>query len=165
MADLAKITCPDDIRALTYEECEDLADDIRTKIIQTVSQNGGHLSSNLGVVEITLALHRVFHAPEDQIVFDVGHQTYAHKLLTGRYEAFPSLRSYGGLSGFPRRSESEYDCFEAGHASTAISAALGLARARDAEGKKHHVIAVDAWPASKQSYSLSLRRGKPERPP
>lgn len=140
--DLSQIQTPDDIRGLSYEECEDLADDIRTKIIQTVARNGGHLSSNLGVVEITLALHRVFHMPEDKIVFDVGHQTYAHKLLTGRYDAFHTIRTYGGLSGFPRRAESVYDCFEAGHASTAISAALGFARARDARGEKHHVVAV-----------------------
>ena len=109
--DLSQIISPEDIRSLSYEECEDLADDIRTKIIQTVSQNGGHLSSNLGIVEITLALHRVFHMPEDKIVFDVGHQTYTHKLLTGRYNEFHTLRTYGGLSGFPKRSESPYDCF------------------------------------------------------
>lgn len=142
MVELSQIHSPEDIRGLSYEECEDLADDIRAKIIQTVSQNGGHLSSNLGVVELTLALHRVFDTPTDQIVFDVGHQTYAHKLLTGRYDRFDSLRTYGGLSGFPRREESEYDCFEAGHASTSLSAALGLARARDAMGLKHHVVAV-----------------------
>lgn len=139
---LSQIKTPDDIRGLSFEECEVLADDIRTKIIQTVSQNGGHLSSNLGIVEITLALHRVFHMPEDKIVFDVGHQTYPHKLLTGRYEQFHTLRTYGGISGFPRKSESEYDCFEAGHASTAISAALGFARARDAKGEDSHVVAV-----------------------
>lgn len=142
MAELSQIKDPADIRRLNREECEELADDIRTKIIQTVSQNGGHLSSNLGIVEITLALHRVFNTPQDKLVFDVGHQTYAHKLLTGRYQTFDTLRTYGGISGFPRRNESEYDCFEAGHASTAISAALGLARARDSQGQKHHVIAV-----------------------
>lgn len=140
--DLSQIKTPEDIRGLSFEECEVLADDIRTKIIQTVSQNGGHLSSNLGIVEITLALHRVFHMPEDKIVFDVGHQTYPHKLLTGRYEQFHTLRTYGGISGFPRKCESEYDCFEAGHASTAISAALGFARARDAKGEDSHVVAV-----------------------
>lgn len=140
--ELSQIKDPSDIRALPREECEELADDIRTKIIQTVSHNGGHLSSNLGIVEITLALHRVFNTPQDKIVFDVGHQAYAHKLITGRYAAFDTLRTYGGLSGFPRRCESEYDCFEAGHASTAISAALGMARARDALGQNHHVVAV-----------------------
>ena len=142
MVELSQIKDPADIRGLSREECEELADDIRTKIIQTVSQNGGHLSSNLGMVEITLALHRVFDTPKDKILFDVGHQAYAHKLITGRYEAFDTLRTYGGLSGFPRRCESVYDCFEAGHASTAISAALGFARARDARGEKHHVVAV-----------------------
>lgn len=142
MIALSQIKDPSDIRSLSREECEELADDIRAKIIQTVAQNGGHLSSNLGAVEITLALHRVFNTPKDKIVFDVGHQTYAHKLLTGRYDAFDTLRTYGGIAGFPRRSESEYDCFDAGHASTAISSALGLARARDAQGQNHHVIAV-----------------------
>ena len=142
MAELSQIHHPADIRSLNREECEELADDIRTKIIQTVSQNGGHLSSNLGIVEITLALHRVFDTPKDKIVFDVGHQTYAHKLITGRYHSFDTIRTYGGLSGFPRRCESEHDCFEAGHASTAISAALGFARARDLMGENHHVVAV-----------------------
>ena len=99
MVELSQIKDPADIRGLSREECEELADDIRTKIIQTVSQNGGHLSSNLGMVEITLALHRVFDTPKDKILFDVGHQAYAHKLITGRYEAFDTLRTYGGLSG------------------------------------------------------------------
>jgi len=142
MIALSQIKDPSDIRSLTREECEELADDIRAKIIQTVAQNGGHLSSNLGAVEITMALHRVFDTPRDKIVFDVGHQTYTHKLLTGRYHAFDTLRTYGGIAGFPRRSESEYDLFDAGHASTSISQALGLARARDAQGQNHHVIAV-----------------------
>ena len=142
MIPLSQIKDPSDIRGLSCEECEELADDIRAKIIQTVAQNGGHLSSNLGAVEITLAVHRVFDTPKDKIVFDVGHQSYTHKLLTGRYAAFDTLRTYGGLAGFPRRSESEYDLFDAGHASTAISSALGLARARDARGEKHHVIAL-----------------------
>lgn len=142
MIELSNIKSPEDIRQLTIDECESLADDIRTKIIQTVSLNGGHLASNLGIVEITMALHRVFHAPEDKLIFDVGHQTYTHKLLTGRYSVFDTLRTYGGISGFPRHNESEYDCFEAGHASTALSAALGFARARDALKQKHHVVAV-----------------------
>ena len=142
MIRLPDIRQPSDIRDLSVAECMELADDIRTKIIQTVSQNGGHLSSNLGVVEITMALHRVFDAPRDKIVFDVGHQAYVHKLLTGRFEQFDTLRQFGGISGFPRYEESEYDCFETGHASTAISAALGMARARDAMGENHHVIAL-----------------------
>ncbi len=142
MIALSQIKDPADIRTLSREECEELADDIRAKIIQTVAQNGGHLASNLGAVEITMALHRVFDTPNDKIVFDVGHQSYTHKLLTGRYSAFDTIRTYGGLAGFPRRSESEYDLFDAGHASTSISQALGLARARDAQGQHHHVIAV-----------------------
>ena len=139
---LSDIQKPDDIRNISYAECEQLAEEIRSKIICTVSNNGGHLSSNLGAVEITLALHRVFHTPEDKLVFDVGHQAYTHKLLTGRNENFDSIRCFGGLSGFPKCSESEHDCFETGHASTAISAAVGLARARDLTGQNHHVIAV-----------------------
>ncbi len=139
---LTQIKEPDDIRQLGYPECEQLAEEIRDTIIRTVSANGGHLSSNLGAVEITLALHRVFHTPEDKLVFDVGHQSYTHKLLTGRACRFDTLRRYGGLSGFPKCSESEHDCFETGHASTAISAAVGLARARDLAGEHHHVVAV-----------------------
>ena len=140
--ELSQIQCPEDIRGLTEEECVDLAAQMRRVIIQTVSQNGGHLSSNLGVVEITLALHRVFDVPTDKLIFDVGHQCYPHKLLTGRAERFSTLRKYGGLSGFPRSHESPYDVFETGHASTAISAAVGMARARDVLGQKHHVIAL-----------------------
>ena len=139
---LEQIKQPDDVRNLGYAECASLAEDIRSTIIKTVSHNGGHLSSNLGAVEITLALHRVFHTPEDQFVFDVGHQSYTHKLLTGRADRFDSIRCYGGLSGFPKCSESEHDCFETGHASTAISAALGLARARDLTGRHNHVVAI-----------------------
>ena len=142
MIQLSEIRNPSDIRGLSYQECMELADDIRTKVIQTVAQNGGHLSSNLGAVEITMAFHRVFDTPNDQIVFDVGHQAYTHKLLTGRYEQFDTLRKFQGISGFPRYRESEHDCFETGHASTAISAALGLARARDNFGQKHHVVAM-----------------------
>ncbi len=139
---LSDIKQPDDIRHIGYPECEKLAEEIRETIIRTVSKNGGHLSSNLGAVEITLALHRVFHTPEDQFVFDVGHQSYTHKLLTGRACRFDTLRCYGGISGFPKCEESPHDCFETGHASTAISAALGLARARDLAGNDNHVVAV-----------------------
>ena len=127
---------------MSYEDLDRLAAEIRNDLITTVSANGGHLASNLGAVELTLALHRVFHMPEDKIIFDVGHQSYVHKLITGRYALFGTLRCYGGLSGFPKRCESEYDCFETGHASTAISAALGMARARDFMKKKNEVIAV-----------------------
>ena len=140
--DLSKITNPTDILNMTTNECKQLAGEIRETIIHTVSENGGHLSSNLGTVEMTIALHRAFHTPRDQIVFDVGHQTYAHKLLTGRYDRFHTLRTFQGISGFPKCCESEHDCFETGHASTGISAALGLARARDLQGGDYHVVAV-----------------------
>ena len=139
---LEKIHSPRDLDGLSYEQLNSLAGEIRNQLIATVSTNGGHLASNLGIVELTLALHRVFHMPEDKIIFDVGHQSYVHKLITGRYDRFSTLRSYGGIAGFPKRSESEYDCFETGHASTAISAALGMARARDYLNEKHEVIAV-----------------------
>lgn len=139
---LEKIKSPRDLDGMSYEQLEQLAGEIRKSLISTVSTNGGHLASNLGVVELTLALHRVFNMPEDKIVFDVGHQSYIHKIITGRYDRFSTLRSYGGLSGFPKRSESPYDCFETGHASTAISAALGMARARDYQNEHYDVIAV-----------------------
>ena len=139
---LENIHSPADLAHLTENELYQLAEEIRRELIRTVSENGGHLASNLGIVELTIALHRVFDTPADRVVFDVGHQSYVHKMLTGRWNAFHTLRKYGGLSGFPKRSESEYDCFETGHASTAISAALGLARARDFRGEKHQVIAV-----------------------
>ena len=139
---LEKIHSPRDLDGLNNDQMYALASEIRKELINTVSANGGHLASNLGIVELTLALHRVFHMPEDKIIFDVGHQSYVHKLITGRYGQFSTLRTYGGLAGFPKRSESEYDCFETGHASTAISAALGIARARDYRKQKHEVIAV-----------------------
>ena len=139
---LENIHSPRDLDKLSYEQLNQLSEEIREELITTVSANGGHLASNLGVVELTLALHRVFHMPEDKIVFDVGHQSYVHKMITGRYDRFSTLRTFGGLAGFPRRSESEYDCFETGHASTAISAALGMARARDFRKENHEVIAV-----------------------
>ena len=139
---LEKIKSSADLKKLNHDELQSLCAEVRRKLIQTVSENGGHLASNLGVVELTVALHRVFDTPGDKIVFDVGHQSYVHKMITGRYEKFGSLRKYGGISGFPKRDESEYDCFETGHASTAISAALGLARARDFRKENHHVIAL-----------------------
>ena len=138
---LETIRSPGDLKRLTPDELQTLSAEIRQELIHTVSRNGGHLASNLGVVELTLALHRVFDFSEDKIVFDVGHQSYVHKLITGRYDQFHTLRQHGGISGFPRREESIYDCFETGHASTAISAALGLARARDFQGKDYTSVA------------------------
>ena len=139
---LEQIKSPHVLKDLSIDELNDLAGQIRTELVATTARNGGHLASNLGVVELTLALHRVFDMPADKLIFDVGHQSYVHKLLTGRYERFHTLRTYGGISGFPKRNESEYDVFETGHASTAISAALGMARARDQLGQQHQVIAL-----------------------
>lgn len=139
---LNRIHSPRDLKALTAAERRELAAEIRAELIQTVSQTGGHLASNLGSVELTIALHTVFDAPEDCIVFDVGHQAYTHKILTGRAGRMCSLRQKGGLSGFPRLAESQYDVNCAGHASDAISVALGLARARDLRGENHRVVAV-----------------------
>ncbi|MDF2591838.1 MAG: 1-deoxy-D-xylulose-5-phosphate synthase, partial [Clostridia bacterium] len=139
---LDKINSPEDIKQLKEKELNQLAGEIREYIISTVSETGGHLASNLGVVELSLALHRVFNSPEDKIIWDVGHQAYIHKLLTGRKEKLKTIRSLGGLSGFPKRSESEHDIFETGHSSTSISAALGIAKARDLSGEDYNVIAV-----------------------
>ncbi|MDR0785948.1 MAG: 1-deoxy-D-xylulose-5-phosphate synthase [Treponema sp.] len=139
---LPTIRCPDDLKRLTSVELTELAVEIRKVIIAAVSENGGHLASNLGVVELTVALHRVFHSPKDKIVFDVGHQCYTHKLLTGRQEMFPRLRRLGGLSGFPKRSESVHDPFNTGHASTSISAAVGLLAGERLKGGNGRMIAV-----------------------
>ncbi len=136
------INQPDDLKRLNPHELEQLAAEIRAELLHTVLQTGGHLASNLGVVELTLALHTVFASPADKIVWDVGHQCYVHKLLTGRRDRFATIRQYGGLSGFPAREESEHDAFGAGHASTSVSAALGMATDRDLAGGKHHVVAV-----------------------
>ena len=138
---LETIRGPEDLKKLSRPDMETLGAEIRQELIHTVSRNGGHLASNLGVVELTLALHRVFDFPRDRIVFDVGHQSYVHKMITGRYRQFATLRQHQGISGFPRRAESPYDCFETGHASTSISAALGMARARDYRGENHQCIA------------------------
>jgi 1-deoxy-D-xylulose-5-phosphate synthase len=139
---LDRIDNPADLKRLAKPELEQLAAEIRQELVTTVSANGGHLASNLGVVELTIALHRVFDSPRDKLIWDVGHQSYVHKLLTGRRQQFTSLRQYGGLSGFTCRSESEHDPFGAGHASTSISAALGMAIARDLAGDDYHVVAV-----------------------
>ncbi len=142
MAVLDKINESADIKALTPEEMTALAEEIRQLMIQVLAKNGGHLAPNLGVVELTLALHRVFRLPEDKIVWDVGHQAYIHKIITGRKEAFKTIRQYGGLSGFPKRQESPCDAFGTGHSSTSISGALGYACARDLAGDKYNVLAV-----------------------
>ncbi len=139
---LDKIDSPTDLKGLTLLELKQLASEIRQELVARVTANGGHLASNLGVVELTLALHRIFDSPRDKIIWDVGHQSYVHKLLTGRRQRFASLRQYGGLSGFPCRSESRHDPFGTGHASTSISAALGMAIARDLSGDDYHVVAV-----------------------
>jgi len=139
---LETINSPADLRRLAPEDLASLAPEIRGYILDVVSKNGGHLSANLGVVELTLALHYVFDTPRDKIIWDVGHQCYTHKILTGRRERFRGLRQFGGILGFPAREESEYDSYNTGHASTALSAALGLAVARDKLGESHRVIAV-----------------------
>jgi len=139
---LPQINDPADLRRLSVEQLDQLAAELREYIIQVVSVRGGHLAPNLGAVELTLALHYAFDTPTDQLVWDVGHQCYTHKIITGRREAFSTLRSVAGLSGFPKRCESPYDVIETGHASTSISAALGLAAARDIAGRDHQVVAV-----------------------
>lgn len=139
---LARINAPEDIRELSVDALKSLAAEVRELIIQTVARNGGHLASSLGVVELTLALLKVFSPPQDRIVFDVGHQAYAYKILTGRRDQFCTLRTKGGIAGFPKREESEYDIFDVGHAGNAISVAAGLAQARCFGGHDHKVIAV-----------------------
>lgn len=139
---LDKINSPQDVKELDKADLIRLGVEIREFLLQSISKTGGHLASNLGVVELTIALHRVFNSPEDKIVWDVGHQAYVHKLLTGRKDGFENLRNYGGMSGFPKRCESTHDCFETGHSSTSISAAVGMAKARDLMGKDNSVIAV-----------------------
>ncbi len=139
---LDRVHGPEDIRRLSMKESKQLANEIREFLLEHVSKTGGHLSSNLGVVELTIALHQVFHTPEDQIVWDVGHQAYVHKILTGRKEQFDTLRQKDGLSGFPKIEESPYDAFNTGHATTSISAAYGIAKARDVLEQKHEVVAV-----------------------
>ena len=139
---LEKINYPEDLKKLTLEEKETLAIEIRKYILEIVSKNGGHLASNLGVVELTIALHSVFNFPEDKIVWDVGHQTYVHKILTGRKETLKTLRKLNGIAGFPKTNESKYDNFNTGHSGTSISAALGMARARDLKNERNSVLAV-----------------------
>ena len=142
MSLLERIQSPADVKGLTRAELDTLAAEIRHVIIQTVARNAGHLAPNLGVVELSIALHRVFESPVDKIIWDVGHQSYPHKLLTGRFDRFDTLRQQDGLAGYPVRSESEHDPFGTSHGSTSISAALGFAAARDLQGGDHHVVAV-----------------------
>lgn len=139
---LDKINKANDIKNIAPEDYPALADEIRQFLIEKISKTGGHLGSNLGAVELTMALHLAFHLPEDKIIWDVGHQSYTHKLLTGRRDGFENLRKYGGMSGFPKRKESECDCFDTGHSSTSISAGLGLVKARDIQQQKHSIISV-----------------------
>jgi 1-deoxy-D-xylulose-5-phosphate synthase len=139
---LDQISAPSDLRNLEASRLPALAEEIRARLIGTVSHTGGHLAASLGTVELAIALHYVFESPRDRIVWDVGHQAYAHKLLTGRRERFDTLRQAGGISGFPRRKENEHDAFDTGHGSTAISAGLGMAKARDLAGQDHAVVAV-----------------------
>ena len=139
---LDKVNFPEDLKKLNITEKKQLADEIRKYILEIVSKNGGHLASNLGIVELTIALHSIFNCPKDKIIWDVGHQAYVHKILTGRKEQMKLLRKFEGLSGFPKTSESEYDSFDTGHSSTSISVALGMARARDLLHKNNKIVAV-----------------------
>lgn len=139
---LEKINEPKDLKKLNLEEKEGLAEEIRQKILEIVSKNGGHLASNLGVVELTIALHSVFNTPKDKIIWDVGHQSYVHKILTGRKDQMDTLRQFKGIAGFPKTCESEYDAFNTGHSSTSISVGTGIARARDLLKEDYHVISV-----------------------
>jgi len=139
---LDRINSPADLKKLTLDELERLASEVRQKIIETVSKTGGHLAPNLGVVELTLAIHYVFDTPKDKVIWDVGHQAYTHKLITGRKDQFHTLRTYGGISGFPKRDESPYDTFDTGHSSTSISAGLGITTAKGLKGEQSRVISV-----------------------
>lgn len=139
---LSRISSPEDLKALPKEQLGALAEEIRSELVRIVSKSGGHLASNLGVVELTMAIHRVFDCPRDHLIFDVGHQSYVHKMLTGRYSQMDGMRQAGGISGFQKRSESEYDCFGAGHSSTSLSAALGFATADKLSGDESYTVAV-----------------------
>ncbi|HWQ76658.1 MAG TPA: 1-deoxy-D-xylulose-5-phosphate synthase [Syntrophomonas sp.] len=142
MPKLRNIHSPEELKQLSLAELNELAAEIRQQLIQSVSRSGGHLAANLGVVELTIALHYVYDTPRDKIIWDVGHQSYVHKILTGRLDKMPTLRQYGGISGFPKTEESEYDAFNTGHSSTSISAALGMVMARDLQHQQYSVIAV-----------------------
>ena len=142
MSVLDRVNSPEDVKKLDDIELEELCSDIREFLVESVSETGGHLASNLGVVELSVALHKVFNSPTDQIVFDVGHQCYTHKILTGRKNQFSTLRKEGGISGFIRPVESEHDIFSSGHSSVSVSQAIGLAKAKKIKGEKGKVIAV-----------------------
>ena len=139
---LDRLNLPADIKNLSDAELTDLCNELRQFMIKSVSKTGGHLASNLGVVELTVALHRVFDTAKDRLVFDVGHQSYVHKILTGRKDRFNTLRQFGGLSGYPKPEESIHDAFIAGHASDSISVSLGMARARTLGRRNYHVVTV-----------------------
>lgn len=139
---LEQIKDPQDIKNLKGEELDMLAGEIRQFLIDKISVTGGHLASNLGVVELTIALYRAFDLPRDKVIWDVGHQSYTHKILSGRRNMFDELRQYGGLSGFPKRKESPYDAFDTGHSSTSVSAGLGMAQGRDLMGDDYAVVSV-----------------------
>src|SRR5487761_903827 len=139
---LTRIDSPADLKRLPRTALPEVAQEMRDYLVSVVSKVGGHLASSLGAVELTLALHYTFNAPRDKLVWDVGHQAYGHKILTGRRDRFPTLRQYGGISGFPVRDESPYDAFNVAHACTSISAALGMAVARDVKGEDFYVVAV-----------------------
>ncbi len=139
---LEQLSFPDDVKKLNYDKCEILCEEIRRFLIESVSKTGGHLASNLGVVELTVSLMKAYDFSSDKIIWDVGHQSYVYKMLTGRKNQFKKLRQYKGMSGFPKRAESKYDFFDTGHSSTSISAALGIARGRDIKNEKYHVVAV-----------------------
>ena len=161
---LEQIQAPSDIKGMDNQQLTELAQEIRQELISSVSKTGGHLSSNLGIVELTLALYSVFDAPEDKILWDVGHQTYVQKLLTGRKDRFDVLRKKGGISGFTRSYESEYDLFNSGHASNSISLAYGMAKARDLQHEKGEVIAVigDGALTGGMAYEALNQAGKGE---
>lgn len=140
--DLNKISSPSFLKELNTKQLQDLSEDVRKFLIQKLSVTGGHIGPNLGVVELTIALHRAFNSPQDKFIWDVGHQAYVHKILTGRADQFDTLRQYKGLCGFPKRIESEHDVWETGHSSTSLSAAMGMAAARDIKGEKNFVVPI-----------------------
>src|SRR5258705_6497226 len=167
MHHLENINSPADLRRLPLEELQPVADEIRQYILETMSRVGGHTGASLGAVELAVALHYAFDTPRDRLVWDVGHQAYAHKILTGRRDLLPTIKQYGGISGFLRRDESDYDTFCAGHALTSLSSALGIAIAPHKKKKDHHVVAVigDASLGGGMGQEAVNHAGNPQRPP